>query len=122
MIHWANLAPQIAVALAIIVAVAFLLRVVMGLAKSMTKPGLNGTRESRLGAIEGNIQEHGRQLHSHGKMMRKQFAAMATLRLGQNEILEHLTNGQPSTTADIPLDIDAADTGEYLAYTGDEQS
>ncbi len=118
MIGWAEAVPQIAVAIAIIAVAILLIRQLVGLAKLMTRPGVNGKRESRLEAIEGTVKKHGDALQSHGKMLRKQFAGISTLRTGQLEILEHLTNG-PSTTSDIPLDIDAADTGEYQAYEGD---
>ena len=114
-----ELAPQIAVALVIVGGMILLLRQVMAMAKSMSRPTANGKRESRIEAIDEAVSAHGKILESHGKMHRKQFAAIGTLRKGQTEILDHLTNG-PSTTEDIPLDIDAADTGSYPAYNSIE--
>jgi hypothetical protein len=121
MTGWAELAPQIAVAIAIVAVALLLLRQLTSMAKSMTRPTANGKRESRIEAMDDTIADHGKLLVSHGKMHRKQFKAMSILRDGQREILEYLTDG-PSTTDDIPLDIDAADTGEYQAYTGDDAS
>lgn len=120
MTTWAELAPQIVVALAIVAVAVLLLRQLTSMAKSLTRPAANGKRESRIEAIDDAVVNHGKLLESHSKMHRKQFAAIHTLRRGQAEILEHLTNGEPSKTADIPLDIDAADTGKHQAYGGDE--
>lgn len=117
MITWAEAAPQIAVALAIVAAVGFLLVLVfrqMGkLTKSLTRPGANGQPSSRLETLEGEIKTHGDMLKSHDRMHRRQYAAMSALQKDVKDIYEHVTNGQTSTTPDIPEDIDAADTGRF---------
>jgi hypothetical protein len=106
-------------ALAILTALALVVRRLTQLSHAITSPGVNGKREPRLQALEDGVSRNAATLASHGKMHRKSFAAIATLRKGQEEILEFLTEGKKSSVRPIADDIDAENTGRHAALTGE---
>jgi hypothetical protein len=112
-----ELAPQIAVALAIVAAVLIMNRQVVKLAHTMTRPDTNGGRRNRLEAIEERLEvlpceTHSRLHDTNDRAHRKIFAAVHVLRRGQTEILEHLT-GSPSTGEELPAELEDMDTGQF---------
>jgi len=110
--------PILGAVLACLTTFALILHRLIKLSESFTKPGENGgKRESRLGAIESQAELQADTLASHGKMHRKQFAAIGRLQDGQNEVLEYLTNGAGSKRPKVNYDIDAEDTGTFEAIS-----